>query len=406
MLPQQYRQVVIDRCHRDVAHSGFDKTLARVQETYIWPGMRRAIRTYLRACTHCNTLAPPKPPIPRGQVPTPPRPWHTWGIDLVGPFPRDQRGRQYLLTCVDHLTGWAEAIPIRSKSNKVVWDTLATEIISRYGIPSVILSDNGGEFTAKPFEAWLREFGITHLYTSPYHPQTNGKCERFNGTIQKMLLKLTGGNPRKWSLYLPDALYAYRISKGPDGVSPYVAIHGQQPRLPKCLVPPQVPGERLRNLHHATQLMKEGQAARKQSYQSKQSSRAKTLIEGMFVSVRVLAPKKGTPHWKPGYQVTDVRGPALVLREISTGKTIRVNQENVREIPESLPYEEVDPLPPKASRLKAVHPEGTEPIPLPEVPTPLIPHIPMAAVIHSEPQAQKVAQQNCVLFVQRYLNGN
>ena len=101
------------------------------------------------------------------------------------------KGNRFLLTCIDHLTGWAEAIPIPAKKNPVAWDALCTHIIARYGLLSVLVSDNGGELTATKFKEWLRECGIDHRLTSPYHPQTNGKVERFNGTIQKILLKDT-----------------------------------------------------------------------------------------------------------------------------------------------------------------------------------------------------------------------
>jgi hypothetical protein len=186
LLPQSFRQKVIDRCHAEVAHAAFAKTLARVQENYVWPGMRKAIRTYLAHCTKCNVLTPPNPRILRGSIPVPPAPWHTWGIDLVGPFPRDRHGHQYLFTAIDFLTNWVEAIPISSKKNSTIWNVIRTHIIARYGVPAVILSDNGTEFTAKPFEEWLRKWGINHKLTSPYHPATNGRVERFNGTIQKL----------------------------------------------------------------------------------------------------------------------------------------------------------------------------------------------------------------------------
>ena len=155
ILPQQYRQQVINRCHAEVGHAAFLKTLSRVQESYIWPGMRGHIKEYISHCVLCNTLAPSHPRHPRGLVPVPPSAFHTWGVDLVGPFPRDRRGRQYLLTCIDHLTGWAEAIPIASKKAETVQEAFLNHIVARYGIPSILISDNGGEFTGAAFEKWL-----------------------------------------------------------------------------------------------------------------------------------------------------------------------------------------------------------------------------------------------------------
>ena len=191
ILPQQYRGAVIDRCHGELGHAGFDKTLRRVQEYYVWPGMRKHIREYLATCSLCRTLTPPNQPEQLGRMPTPPAPFHTWGMDLVGPFPRDKTGKQYLLTAVDHLTGWAIAVPIASKKNATVWEAFNTHLVAMYGIPAVLITDNGGEFCHKVFEDWLKELGIEHHLTSPYNPQANGACERFNGTLQRLLLKLT-----------------------------------------------------------------------------------------------------------------------------------------------------------------------------------------------------------------------
>ena len=109
------------------------------------------------------------------------------------------------MTCVDHLTGWVEAFPIRSKGTIGVTGTFLEQIVARYGTPSVLISDNGGEFTSKVFKNWMREMGIEHHLTSPYRPQSNGKCERMNATVQKVIKRLSQGNPKKWSIYLPDA---------------------------------------------------------------------------------------------------------------------------------------------------------------------------------------------------------
>ena len=195
------------------------------------------------------------------------------------------------------------------------------------------------------FDRWLREFGVSHHLTSPYHPQSNGMTERFNGTIQRLLLKLTGGQPRKWSDYLADALYAYRITPGPSGLSPYQSVFGQKPRLPRANMSSQEEGERLRAIRHAERILHEFRTERKSEYQKRELKRAKRLPPGTFVSVRTLNPKKGETHWRPGYQVLSSHDGALRVLELSTGNVIRINQRNVREIPESKAYDEVDPIP-------------------------------------------------------------
>ena len=382
VLPQQYRRQVIDRSHEDVAHSAHAKTLARIQEYYVWPGMRKHVREYISLCTHCNTLSPNKPPHPRGKIKTPPTPFHTWGIDLVGPFKRDNRGRQYLFTAIDHLTGWVEAIPIASKKSALIQQTFMEHIVARYGLPSVLISDNGGEFISQGFKDYLKEFGIEHHLTSPYHPQSNGMTERFNGTIQKILLKLTGGNDRKWSAYLAEALLAYRISQGPSGISPYRAVFGQRSRLPRAPTDGQPEGDRLKAIRTTEKLLHQFRTTQREKYQDAEPRKAKRFPPGTFVSVRVLDPKKAQPHWQPGYTVMSSHDGALHVMEQETGKILRINQDKVREIPFEKDYDEIDPIP-QRNQEKTLPPQEARPIP---TPTKLSPHatpfMPAAAAIN------------------------
>ena len=259
MLPAKFQHQVIERCHQELGHMGFYKTLQRVRESYVWPGMRQAIRSYVRDCEYCQTMTPASQDSVRGTTPTPPRPFHTWALDLVGPFEKSPKGNKYLLTCIDTLTGWAEAIPIPNKTNKCVWEAIQLHILARYGLPSVLLTDNGGEFTADAFRKWLAECGVKHKTTSPYHPRANGKCERFNGTLQKLLLKWSGGDPERWEDYLPDAIYSYRIAVNQDGMSPYQVAFGQRPRVPKGHVEPTPHGERFRKIKEGVKVIQEGQ---------------------------------------------------------------------------------------------------------------------------------------------------
>ena len=155
MLLKENRQLVLQRCHGDVGHQSFYKTLARVQEAYVWPGMRATVREHVGACPLCMLYSQRQERPEAGQMPVPPRPHHTWGIDLTGPFPISNKGNKYLLTIIDHLTGWGEAIPIKDKTNDSVWEAFNREIIARYGVPTVVLTDQGGEFTAIEWERWL-----------------------------------------------------------------------------------------------------------------------------------------------------------------------------------------------------------------------------------------------------------
>ncbi|ELU10414.1 hypothetical protein CAPTEDRAFT_190467 [Capitella teleta] len=127
--------------------------------------------------------------------------------------------------------------------------------------------------------------------------------------------------------------------------------------------------ERLHNLHTASEFLKQHHEASKARYRAQESPSATALSPGTFVSIRVLSPRKGQPKWQPGFQIIGSRGPALRIRNVETSKIYRLNQRDVRVIPEILPYEEIDPLPPKKDRKENDLPEAASPLILPDEPT-------------------------------------
>ncbi|GBL97273.1 Transposon Ty3-I Gag-Pol polyprotein [Araneus ventricosus] len=82
-------------------------------------------------------------------------------VDLVGPLPPPD-GFRYLLTCIDRYTRWPEAIPIEDMTAETVAKCLVTHWISRFGVPSVIPSDQGRHINIKVirhliFDVWYHQ---------------------------------------------------------------------------------------------------------------------------------------------------------------------------------------------------------------------------------------------------------
>ena len=180
VLPQEFRDDVIDRCHRDVGHMSTAKTLHRVREAYAWLGMRKDIAERLKLCATCAVNQRRKERDPMSDMPLPAYPMQVVGMDLIGPFVPSNQGNRYALTVVDHLSGWAEAFPIKDKSSLAVEEALATEFFPRHGVPEVVITDRGLEFSSKRFTAYLNDLGVQQRQTTPYHPETQGKIERLN----------------------------------------------------------------------------------------------------------------------------------------------------------------------------------------------------------------------------------
>lgn len=107
-------------------------------------------------------------------------------IDLVGPLPPSE-GFHYLLTCVDRFTRWPEAIPLQDMSAETVSRALVTNWIARFGVPSIIITDQGRQFESRLFTSLMSLLGIKRIRSTPYHPCANGLVERFHRSLKQAL---------------------------------------------------------------------------------------------------------------------------------------------------------------------------------------------------------------------------
>ncbi len=113
---------------------------------------------------------------------------------------------------------------------------IAKELVSlfaRVGIPAEVLTDQGTNFMSAFVQELYRLLNITQIRTSPYHPQTDGLVEKFNGTLKAMLRKFTAANKKDWDEYLPYLLFAYREApQESTKFSPFELLYGRHVRGP------------------------------------------------------------------------------------------------------------------------------------------------------------------------------
>ena len=150
----------------------------------------------------------------------------------MGPF-TPSFGNLYILLTVDYVFKWVEAIAFpRNDANKIV-GFIQKNILSRFGAPITIISDEGSQFSNKMFAKLMSRYGVKHVMSLAYHPQSNKKAEISNREIKNILEKAVNASRKDWSIKLENALWAYRTTyKSPIRMSPYIIIYGKQCHLP------------------------------------------------------------------------------------------------------------------------------------------------------------------------------
>ena len=110
-----------------------------------------------------------------------------WGLDIMSPFPTALRQLKFLVVGIDYFTKWVEAEPLATITEKSIRTFVWKNIICKYGIPRVLVSDNGKQFDNSVFRDFCSELGIKNHYSSPAHPQANRQVEVTNQTLLKII---------------------------------------------------------------------------------------------------------------------------------------------------------------------------------------------------------------------------
>ena len=239
VVPDKFRDTVLKIAHDESGHLGVRKTYDRVLRGFFWPKLKRDVSNYVKTCHTCQLTGKPNQcvkPAPLCPIPAVGKPFEHLIIDCVGPLPTSRSGCSYLLTVMCQTTRYPAAYPLRSISVRSVVKAL-TQFISIFGIPRVIQSDQGSNFTSHMFSQVLKQLKVKHSCASAYHAQSQGALERFHQTLKSLLRAYCTEIGRDWEEGLPWLMLSAReVVQESTGFSPNDLVFGHTVRGPLAVL--------------------------------------------------------------------------------------------------------------------------------------------------------------------------
>ena len=180
VVPAAVRTELISVAH--ASHIGIEGCLRKMRECLYWPRMTTQVKDYLSKCEVClsHRSAPPREPLQQHDFVA--RPWSKIGADLC-----QIDGRTLLVVC-DYYSNFIEVARLNTVTTRSVLRELLP-MFARFGLPDVLVSDNGPQFASAEFAVFVKQKGITHVTSSPHYAQSNGKAENAVKTLKLLFAK-------------------------------------------------------------------------------------------------------------------------------------------------------------------------------------------------------------------------
>ncbi|XP_068213177.1 uncharacterized protein [Palaemon carinicauda] len=173
VVPASLKNHVMKVAHEvSTTHLGIKKTAYSTLQYFYWPSLLRDVKVFCNCCVTCQKVGKPnQAPKP---VPLVPQvvcnvPFEKVIIDCVGALPKTKRQHQYMLTIMCSSIRYPDAIPLRNITTKNLIPHLV-KVFTQYGIPKVVQTDRGTNFTSKLFQDVMLAMGVHHSISTAYHP--------------------------------------------------------------------------------------------------------------------------------------------------------------------------------------------------------------------------------------------
>jgi transposase InsO family protein len=219
-------------------HRGMNRTYRPIKVHHTWPRMKQDIEKYIRECKSCqlNKVLKPKRKAPMEITSTAKQPFEKCYLDIVGPLTETEKGNKYILTFQDDLSKYVVAVPIRQQDAETVAREFVTNVVLKYGIPSIVQTDQSSNFLSEVFKNTCRLLRIRKIQSTAFHPKSQGSLERSHRVLAEYLRHYIRQDQSNCDEWVPFAIYVYNVTEhSATGYAPFELIFGHTSVLPSAL---------------------------------------------------------------------------------------------------------------------------------------------------------------------------
>ncbi|GJZ33313.1 ty3-gypsy retrotransposon protein [Tanacetum coccineum] len=213
-------------------HLCINATIRRLNGSFVWPQLRKDVTRFIQECTVCQQTKylTHKPYGLLQALPIPNQVWDEISMDFITNLPLSN-GKLAIWVIVDRLTKFAHFLALSPNYTATTLATLYLQQVYRlHGIPKTIVSDRDPIFLSRFWKELFNKIGTQLLYSSAYHPQTDGQTEVVNRCLESYLRCFSCDEPKDWSKYPYLAEFWYNTSyHSAIEMTPFQALYGRPP---------------------------------------------------------------------------------------------------------------------------------------------------------------------------------
>lgn len=274
-------------------HIGMSRMKSLARSYFWWPRLDQDIESLVRSCNACLHTRNQPATTPLHSWKWPSRVWERVHADFA-----ELDGQSFFIL-VDVYSKWMEVFPMKSTTTSAMIDVLR-HIFAIHGLPEHFVSDNGPQFISAECAEFMKQNGVNHIRTPPYHPSSNGAAERCVQTV-KQYLKSYKQSSMTIQHKIANFLFVYRNTPHSlTGRTPAELLLKRQPRTRMSLIKPSL-----------AETVEKKQQAAKRAHDGKRS-KIRQFSPGQQVLIRSF---RGKDKWENG-MILQVLGPVGYIVQI------------------------------------------------------------------------------------------